>query len=235
MYSILLEYCCHVDFDMIIKTLNDEKFEQIENIRQQYEYKMSYYVQAEKKLSEDLADAKDSLHKLSIELEEESVKRAELEQELNQRGNGYEEEVTLRLHYEGRLNRLYAQYRGLMTTLENLHEDIRSYKTQVDEKVDVINLQRREIYDLNFKNQELDRSLKESEEKQRHIKNVNARLDQKLNAAYDQSEDLKETGSKLKQQIVSLKTEIAAKDYEIEHLQHEIKHKTEEASTIKSI
>jgi chromosome segregation ATPase len=220
---------------MIIKTLNDEKFEQIENIRQQYEYKMNYYVQAEKKLSEDLADAKDSLHKLSIELEEESVKRAELEQELNQRGNGYEEEVTLRLHYEGRLNRLYAQYRGLMTTLENLHEDIKSYKTQVDEKVDVINLQRREIYDLNFKNQELDRNLKESEEKQRHIKNVNARLDQKLNAAYDQNEDLKETGSKLKQQIVSLKTEIAAKDYEIEHLQHEIKHKTEEASTTKSL
>lgn len=220
---------------MIIKTLNDEKFEQIENIRQQYEYKMSYYVQAEKKLSEDLVEAKDSLHKLSIELEEESVKRAELEQELNQRGNGYEEEVTLRLHYEGRLNRLYAQYRGLMTTLENLHDDIKSYKTQVDEKVDVINIQRREIYDLNFKNQELDRNLKESEEKQRHIKNVNARLDQKLNAAYDQNEELKETGSKLKQQIVSLKTELAAKDYEIEHLQHEIKHKTEEAATIKSL
>lgn len=34
------------------------------------------------------------------------------------RGNGYEDEINMRIIFEGKLNRLYAQHRGLETRIK---------------------------------------------------------------------------------------------------------------------
>lgn len=45
-----------------------------------------------------------------------------MEKELQMRGGGHEDEIQLRLLFEGKLNRLFAQYRSLETSHKQLQD-----------------------------------------------------------------------------------------------------------------
>ena len=53
---------------------------------------------------------------------EEAVKRRELEEEINDRGSGHEEEVKLRLEFASRLNTMHARVRDFEIATRHLTE-----------------------------------------------------------------------------------------------------------------
>ena len=142
-YAILLEYCCQLDFRMIITTLNLEKREEIEQLKNDYKGQIDLKEEQERKLLENINTIRTQLRDVQIDLQKEIEKREELEDELLQRGSGHEEEVAMRLLFESKLNQMYAKQRDMTTKIDQLGELVNDQQKAIELKNELINKEKK--------------------------------------------------------------------------------------------
>ena len=90
-YAILLEYCCQLDYQMIVTTLNLEKREELEQLEAEFQSQIKKLEGHEKEMNENIENSKLIIQEIQKDLVSEIAKREELEDELLRRGSGHEE------------------------------------------------------------------------------------------------------------------------------------------------
>ena len=76
-YAILLEYCCKLDYKMIITTLNIEKKEELEEIEQNFKNQLAYFEENQRNLETNLTELKEQIRSLQRQLYLEIQKKEE--------------------------------------------------------------------------------------------------------------------------------------------------------------
>ncbi|OMJ72882.1 hypothetical protein SteCoe_28574 [Stentor coeruleus] len=180
-YAILLEYCCHLDYDMIVTTLNIEKNEEIEQLEADFQMQISKLEQKEKEMQDNISFTKIKLQEMQKELKNEVAKREEVEDELMRRGSGFEEEVSMRLLFESKLNQMYAKLRDLQTKMELLNETVTDLQKESDIRGEKLQKEREKSTFLTRVRTEVEHEMKKTEERYKQAEAVNISLDNRLN------------------------------------------------------
>ena len=182
-FAILLEYCCQLDYQMIITTLNLEKREELEQLENDYKGQISLMEENEKRLMDSINSVKNQLKAIQKDLQKEIEKREELEDELMQRGSGHEEEVAMRLLFESKLNQMYAKQRDLTTKIEQLSEIVGEQQKMMDTKTEQVAREKKRANDLIQGKIEAEQEMKRMEEKQKQLEVINNNLENRLEDA----------------------------------------------------
>ena len=133
---------------MIITTLNLEKREEIEQLKNDYKGQIDLKEEQERKLLENINTIRTQLRDVQIDLQKEIEKREELEDELLQRGSGHEEEVAMRLLFESKLNQMYAKQRDMTTKIDQLGELVNDQQKAIELKNELINKEKKRANDM---------------------------------------------------------------------------------------
>lgn len=221
-YAILLEYCCQLDYQMIITTLNLEKREEIEQLESDYQAQISKIENHEKELEESVLAAKEQLEEMQKELHVEIYKREEIEDELMRRGNGHEEEVAMRLQFESKLNQMYAKMRDLQTKLEVLNENMHELQKSNHERTEQLQKERYRNNELIKRRTEAEQEMKKFEEIYKQTENLNTNLEKKLTETYSTIETLSINLSNLNAVYNETLNELAQKKIEVDDLKFSI-------------
>ena len=196
-YAILLEYCCQLDYEMIVKTLNLEKKEEIDQLEAEFQSQISKLESHEKEMTESIVYSKVQLQEVQKELMNEVSKREELEDELLRRGSGHEEEVAMRLQFESKLNQMYAKMRDLQTRIEITMENLNTMQNEVLIRNEKLQKERERNVQLSKERSEMEMEMKKTEEKYKQTENININLEKRLTECYLQIESLSITLSNL--------------------------------------
>lgn len=170
-FAILLENCCHIDYQLVVSSIEMENQFLLDEVRNQHT-----------KQVQDLESQIDEMQKLSTTLQgqmetvesgrmQEKRRRIELEEELASKGSGYESEITMRLAFEQKLNMLYAVRNDLNKRLEEAEESILDFKDQGMRKDIKIKEIAREISNAEFEKYQVKEQLVSEKEK------VNAQIE----------------------------------------------------------
>ena len=184
-FAILLEYCCQLDYQMIITTLNLEKREELEQLENEYKGQISLMEEHEKRLLESINSVRVQLKDVQKDLQKEIEKREELEDELLQRGSGHEEEVAMRLSFESKLNQMYAKQRDLTTKIEQLSEIVAEQQKMIDVKNEHVAREKKRANDLIQGKIEAEQEMKKMEERQKQLEVINTNLENRLDDALE--------------------------------------------------
>ena len=221
-FAILLEYCCQLDYKMIISTLDLEKREELEQLENEHKIKISKMEEFEKSQSENIINIRNQLKNVQKDLQKEIEKREELEDELLQRGSGHEEEVTMRLLFESKLNQMYAKQRDMTTKLEQLNEVVNDQQKLIDLKSEMVNKEKKRANDMIQGKIEIEQEMKKMEEKQKQYEVVNANLEGRLDESLLKIEELNTEISKSHMDLTELMNDIAQKRITIDDQRFEI-------------
>lgn len=221
-FAILLEYCCKLDYEMIITTLNLEKREELDQLENEYKGQISLMEEHAKRLIDNMNVVRTQLRDVQKDLQREIEKREELEDELMQRGSGHEEEVALRLQFESKLNQMYAKQRDLSTRLEQLNEMVQDQQRLIDAKSDQVSKEKKRANDLIQGKIEAEQEMKKMEEKYTQLETINANLENRLDASTKKIEDLNSHISRLQSSLSECLNEISQKKISIDDHKFEI-------------
>ena len=221
-YAILLEYCCQLDYQMIITTLNLEKREEIEQLETDFQAQISKIENHEKELEENILAAKEQMEEMEKELNAEIFKREEIEDELLRRGNGHEEEVSMRLQFESKLNQMYAKMRDLQTKLEIINENMEELQKSNQERTEKLQKERFRNTELIKRRTEAEQEMKRVEEIYKQTENLNTNLEKKLTETYSTIETLSINLSNLNANYNETLNDLAQKKIEIDDLKFSI-------------
>lgn len=220
-FAILLEYCCQLDYQMIIKTLNIEKKEELEQLENEFKGQISLMEEQEKRLIEGMNTVKSQLKSVQVDLQKEIEKREELEDEIMQRGSGHEEEVAMRLLFESKLNQMYAKQRDLTTRLEQLTEVVQDQQKTLDSKTEQVSNEKKKANNLIQGKIEAEQELKKIEDRYNQIVLINVNLENRIDATIKKIEDLSITLGKTQLELTESYNEIAQKKLAVEDQQFE--------------
>lgn len=221
-YAILLEYCCQFDYEMIIKTLNLEKKEEMSAVEQEYKEQILKMEEHERQVLANFTQTKNHVADLQKDLMDEIRKREELEDELLQRGSGHEEEVTMRLQFESKLNHMFAKIRDMESKLALVNESMCEVQKLVDDRTDSLQEERRKNLALVQFKLETEQEIKRVNEKSKQIESVNICLEQRLTDCYAKIEELSSGLSNMNTQNNQALNDLAHKNIEIEDLKFTI-------------
>ncbi|OMJ78183.1 hypothetical protein SteCoe_22076 [Stentor coeruleus] len=234
-YAILLEYCCHLDYDMIVTTLNIEKKEEINQLEAGFQMQISKLEQKEKEMQDNISFAKIQLQEVQKELKNEVAKREEIEDELLRRGSGFEEEVTMRLLFESKLNQMYAKLRDLQTKLELLNETITDLQKESDIRGEKLQKEREKSTFLSRVRTEVEHEMKKTEERYKQAEAVNISLDNRLNDLNEHMAVLNINKSNLNIEHSETLNELAQKKIEIDELKFALEVSLARAIKVESV
>lgn len=189
-YAILLEYCCKLDYKMIITTLNIEKREELEELEQNYKNQLMAYEENQRSLKASLEEMKEKYRKMQIRLDLEVQKKEELEDELMQKGSGHEEEVSTRIQFESKVNQMYAKQRDIEAKSLALQETIDDLQKIVEKNKQVQAKDKKTIEELLSNKEKADNEYKRTDEKLKQIELVRNNLEQRLAEANKLNEEL---------------------------------------------
>ena len=175
---------------MIITTLNLEKREEIELLEAEFQSQISKLENQEKEMIENMNFSKIQLQDMQKVLQNEIFKREELEDELLRRGSGYEEEVSMRLQFESRLNQMYAKMRDLQTKIELMQESLNEMQEDVNTRTESLQKERTKNVQLTKIRTEVEQEMKKTEEKYKQTENINTNLEKRVTECYEQIEAL---------------------------------------------
>ena len=221
-FAILLEYCCQLDFDMIITTLNIEKRDELEQLENEYKGQISLMEEQERRLLDNINNVRNQLKSVQKDLQKEIEKREELEDELLQRGSGHEEEVAMRLLFESKLNQMYAKQRDMTTKLEQLTELTNDQQKLLDLRNEMVNKEKKRANDMIQGKIEIEQEMKKMEERQKQLEVVNANLEGRLEDALLKIEGLSNELSNAHMGLSDSMNEIAQKRISIDDQKFEI-------------
>lgn len=221
-FAILLEYCCQLDYEMIITTLNIEKRDELEQLENEYKGTISQMEEHEKRLLENINNVRNQLKDVQKDLQKEIEKREELEDELLQRGSGHEEEVAMRLLFESKLNQMYAKQRDMTTKIEQLTELGNEQQKLIDLRNEMVNKEKKRANDMIQGKIEIEQEMKKMEERQKQLEVVNANLESRLDDSMLKIEGLSNDLSNANMTISDSLNEIAQKRIAIDDQKFEI-------------
>ena len=207
---------------MIITTLNLEKREEIEQLKNDYKGQIDLKEEQERKLLENINTIRTQLRDVQIDLQKEIEKREELEDELLQRGSGHEEEVAMRLLFESKLNQMYAKQRDMTTKIDQLGELVNDQQKAIELKNELINKEKKRANDMIQGKIEIEQEMKKMEEKQKQMEVVKGNLEARLDEAMLKIEELNENASKSHMELSECMNDIAQKRIMIDDQKFEI-------------
>ena len=187
-YAILLEYCCQLDYQMIVTTLNLEKREELEQLEAEFQSQIKKLEGHEKEMNENIENSKLIIQEIQKDLVSEIAKREELEDELLRRGSGHEEEVAMRLQFESKLNQMYAKMRDLQTKIELMAENLEDMQKEVNIRTENLQKERNKNVQLMKIKAEVELEMRKTEERFRQCDNLNISLEKKMTDCYQQIE-----------------------------------------------
>ena len=217
-YAILLEYCCQLDYQMIITTLNLEKREEIDQLESDFQSQLLKMENHERELESDIDSIRQHLQDVQKDLHHEVYRREEIEDELMRRGNGHEEEVTMRLQFESKLNEMYAKMRDLQTKLEILNENLQEVQKESHVRADQLQKERFKSSQLVRLKTETEQEMKRVEEISKQTENLNSNLEKKLNETYETIEALSINLSNLNAKYNETINDLAQKKIQVDDL-----------------
>ena len=100
-FNVLLEYCCKTDYRILIAEITDKYNSDIEMCQRQFKERIQKYVDDEFVLKQNMETMRDYNDQLEKERQSEKTLRLKLEEEYMQNSRNHEEEVKLRLKFEG--------------------------------------------------------------------------------------------------------------------------------------
>ena len=112
-FSILLEYCCRSNYQMMISKITTEHQEAIAKLEAEARQEKEYLNSHEKELKVVMDQYQKENGDLKKKNEEEVLLRKKLQEEIYKSIKTHEEEVQLRLQFEGKLNGLHSLHRDL--------------------------------------------------------------------------------------------------------------------------
>ncbi len=217
-FAILLEYCCQIDFQMMITKLDLEKNEELDKLRAEFKMKIFQLEDHERQVVDSQNQIKLQLEQVQKELEKETFRRQEIEDELNSHGSGHEEEIKLRLQFEGKLNQMFARQRDLNHKLKKITEISESQQAQLNDRSALVNSQKELILDLTSKNLQLENDCVYANSKIKEQQLVIETMDKKLESTLTTLEEFKQELSTLKVTHQEKLTEIIRWKIEFEAL-----------------
>ena len=110
---MLLEYCCKTDYRILIAEITDKHNQQLELIQAKFKEKIQTYIETEKVLKQNMETMRDYNDHLEKDRANEKQLRLKLEEEYMQNTKNHEEEVKLRLKFEGKFNTMHDTHREL--------------------------------------------------------------------------------------------------------------------------
>ena len=221
-FAVLLEYCCQLDYQMIINTLNLEKREEMEQLEAEYKAQIQEIQEQEKHVQETLNQSRIQLQQVQRDLQKEIQKRQDLEDELMQRGSGHEEEVALRLRFEAKLNEMFAKQRDFETRIGHLNEKIAEQQELYNKKVEQLAHQKKKAEKAVEIKVEKEHEAREAALKYEQISVVNQTLEDKLTEALEKIKELNHLINDSSNTVTDFKNQIAQKNIRIEDLKSEL-------------
>lgn len=176
-FSILLEYCCKSNYQMLISKISTEHQQQMEQVQEGFHREIEALNRNEKDLKFTLDEMQRENGELRKRLDEEVVLRIKLQEEIYKNIKSHEEEVQLRLQFESKLNGLHSLHRDLQAKYERALEDIYNLEFSgkaLREKFDIFE---KEVIELRAVKIENDSRIAYLEER---IKSLQTECDQKV-------------------------------------------------------
>ncbi|OMJ80193.1 hypothetical protein SteCoe_19598 [Stentor coeruleus] len=217
-YAILLEYCCQLDYEMIVTTLNSEKKEEIEQMEYDFMLQINKLEAKEKEMQNNITFAKIQLQEVQKELRNEVDKREEIEEELLRRGLGHDEEVTMRLLFESKLNQMYAMIRDFHTKIELLNESLNNLQKDSEKRAEKYEKEHQKNINLSRIRAEIEREMRKTEEKYKQTEIINISLDNRITECYTKIETLSIQYGNLSIEHSETQNELAQKKIEADNL-----------------
>ena len=178
-YSILLEYCCRSNYDMLIKEISTEHQKAMEEAEARFNEEIRQMNINEKELKMTVDDMQRENGELKKRLDEEIQLRIKLQEEIYKNIRSHEEEVQLRLQFESKLNGLHSLHRDLQAKYERALEDI--YRLDASSKAMNEKFESMESEVINLRALKIEHESKINYQEER-IKSLNAENDQKVRA-----------------------------------------------------
>mmetsp|Transcript_27503 Transcript_27503/g.49537 ORF Transcript_27503/g.49537 Transcript_27503/m.49537 type:complete len:1044 (-) Transcript_27503:1687-4818(-) len=220
-YSILLEYCCYKDYQMVVKTLMLEREQEVARVEEEYRQQLDLLAQNEQHLLTNLEDMREQLNQAQGQLVQETHRREELEDELQQRGSGHEQEVELRLKFESKLNQMFAQQRDLEVRLAQQHALLKSTQSHLEEKHNIIEVSNKKYSTLQVAKQEQDINVGNLERALSQQVLATKTAEQKIAEIEKRTEFLNEMLAKSRENQQNTLADAVSKNLTIERLQSE--------------
>ena len=107
-----------------------------------------------------------------------------------QRGSGHEEEVTMRLQFESKLNQMYAKLRDMDSKILVLLENLEDLQKNVDDRTGSLQYERKKNLELMQFKIITEQESKKVSERCKQIETVNNTLEQRLADCYVKIEEL---------------------------------------------
>jgi len=145
---VLLEYCCKTDYRILIAELTERHHVELAEIERLFKEKIQKYIDTEKVLKQNMETMREYNDMLEKERASEKQLRLKLEEEYMQNSKNHEEEVKLRLKFEGKFNTMHDEHRELQIrherTLKELaaaqHELASSEKVVTDQSEELVKI-----------------------------------------------------------------------------------------------
>lgn len=220
-YSILLEYCCKVDYDMAIATVQEEKRTALDQMEAHYKAQVrDLQVKCDKALS-DLENYSARVGLLERERLQEQHRRLELEEEISHRGLGHEEEVELRIRFEGKLNQMFAHQRDMETREKHRKEQVEKQQGELREKATLEGELSGQVRVLTEAKIALETQVAGLEESLAHTQRINNTLENRLSDSAFKIESLKEDYTQTKEKLQLLQSQLLQRSLIIDKLESE--------------
>ena len=112
-YQVLLEYCCKTDYRILIAEITDKHHREMDEVQSMFKAKIQEKIDTEKVLKQNMETMRDYNDQLEKDRANEKQLRLKLEEEYMQNTKNHEEEVKLRLKFEGKFNTMHDTHREL--------------------------------------------------------------------------------------------------------------------------
>jgi hypothetical protein len=218
-YSILLEYCCYKDYQMVVKTLVLEREQEVARVEEEFRQQLDLLTQNELHLLTNIEDMREQLNQAQGQLFQETQRREELEDELQQRGSGHEQEVELRLKFESKLNQMFARQRDLETRLTQQQTLLRAAQGSLDEKHQAIEAQIKRFSALQLAKQDQDLTIASLERALAAQVLATKSAEQKIGDIEKRAEHLSDSVSKARESQQNTLAESISKNLIIDRLE----------------
>ena len=218
----MLEYCCKFDYKMIITTLNIEKREELEQIEEKYKDQLVMFEENQRRLLENENEQKEHIRRLQRQLDYEIQKKEELEDELTQKGSGHEEEVSIRIQFENKVNQMYAKQRDMETKSINMQELLTEQQKTLEIQTLTLVKEKKKYEEVLESKEKFENEVKRLEEKNKQNELTIFNLEQRLNDTYKQIDQLTVKVSKASAIVSESKNDMTQKKIEIEDKKFEL-------------
>lgn len=158
-YQVLLEYCCKTDYRILIAELTDRHHAEVEQMERSHKDKIQHHVDSEKIMKQNMETMRDYNDSLEKERAAEKQLRLKLEEEYMQNTKNHEEEVKLRLKFEGKFNTMHDEHRELQIRHDRTLRELIAAQKLIKEHEDVLVEQAKSIVEFKKTNVELQHQL----------------------------------------------------------------------------